>query len=126
MTVRDETIDDVLAAAVLLRRTKGVDPKRAFILGHSLGGFLVPRIALAAEPLGLAGFISMAGLTRPFIDAFRIALVEMVKWLETEYGFDRWEALQVMSPVGTAQVANVVDPNYMVVARFPKRFLSGK
>jgi acetamidase/formamidase len=103
MTVRDETIDDVLAAAVLLRRTKGVDPKRAFILGHSLGG-----------------------LTRPFIDAFRIALVEMVKWLETEYGFDRWEALQVMSPVGTAQVANVVDPNYTVVARFPKRFLPGK
>ena len=26
---------------------------------------LIPRIALAAEPLGLAGFISMAGLTRP-------------------------------------------------------------
>ena len=68
MTVKDETIDDALAAAALLKKTKGVDPKRVFILGHSLGGFLMPRIALAAEPLGLAGFISLAGLTRPLDD----------------------------------------------------------
>jgi dienelactone hydrolase len=68
MTVKDETIDDALAAAALLQRTKGIDPKRVFILGHSLGGFLMPRIALAAEPLGIAGFISMAGLTRPLDD----------------------------------------------------------
>jgi dienelactone hydrolase len=68
MTVKDETIDDALLAAALLQRTKGVDPKRVFILGHSLGGFLMPRIALAAEPLGIAGFISMAGLTRPLDD----------------------------------------------------------
>ncbi len=68
MTVKDETIDDALAAAALLKKTKGVDPKRVFILGHSLGGFLMPRIALAAEPLKLAGFISLAGLTRPLDD----------------------------------------------------------
>ncbi len=68
LTVKDETIDDALAAAALLQGTKGVDPKRIFILGHSLGGFLMPRIALAAEPLGLSGFISLAGLTQPLDD----------------------------------------------------------
>jgi hypothetical protein len=68
MTVKDETIDDALAAAVLLKKTKRIDGKRIFILGHSLGGFLLPRIALAAEPLGIAGFIGMAGLTRPLDD----------------------------------------------------------
>ena len=68
MTVRDETIDDAVAAAALLQKTKGVDPKRVFILGHSLGGYLLPRIALAAEPLGVAGFIGLAGLTRPLDD----------------------------------------------------------
>jgi dienelactone hydrolase len=68
MTVKDETIDDALLAAALLKKTKGIDPKRVFILGHSLGGFLMPRIALAAEPLKIAGFISMAGLTRPLDD----------------------------------------------------------
>ena len=68
MTVKDETIDDALLAATLLQNTKGIDPKRVFILGHSLGGFLLPRIALAAEPMKIAGFISMAGLTRPLDD----------------------------------------------------------
>lgn len=68
MTVKEETIDDALAAAALLKGTAGIDPKRLFILGHSLGGFLLPRIALAAEPLGVAGFIAMAGLTRPLDD----------------------------------------------------------
>jgi acetamidase/formamidase len=71
-------------------------------------------------------FIMVAGSARPLIDAFRIAHVEMVQWLESDYGFDRWEALQVLSQVGTAQIANVVDPNYTVVARFPKRYLPGK
>jgi dienelactone hydrolase len=68
MTVKDETIDDAVAAAALLQKSKGVDPKRVFVLGHSLGGFLLPRIALAAAPLEVAGFIGMAGLTRPLDD----------------------------------------------------------
>ncbi len=68
-------------------------------------------------------FIMVAGSVRPLIDAFRIAHVEMVKWLEADYGFDRWEALQVLSQVGSAQIANVVDPNYTVVAKFPKKYL---
>jgi dienelactone hydrolase len=68
MTVKDETIDDALAAAALLEKTKKIDGKRVFILGHSQGGFLMPRIALAAGPLKIAGFISMAGQTRPLDD----------------------------------------------------------
>lgn len=67
--------------------------------------------------------IMVAGSVRPLMDAFRIAHVELVKWLEDDYGFERWEALQVLSQVGTARVANVVDPNYTVVAKFPKRYL---
>ena len=68
-------------------------------------------------------WIMVAGSARPLIDAFRIAHVEMVKWLESEYGFDRWEALQLLSQVGQAEIANVVDPNFTVVAKFPKRHL---
>lgn len=71
-------------------------------------------------------FIMVAGSIRPLMDAFRIAHVEMVKWLESDYGFDRWEALQLLSQVGSARVANVVDPNYTVVAKFPKKYLPGK
>ncbi len=68
MTVKDETIDDALAAAALLQKTAKVNGSRVYILGHSLGGFLMPRIAKAAGSLNAAGFISMAGLTRPLDD----------------------------------------------------------
>ena len=68
-------------------------------------------------------YIMVAGSVRPLMDAFRIAHVEMIKWLEEEYGFDRWEALQVFSQVGIARIANVVDPNYTIVAKFPKKYL---
>jgi len=67
--------------------------------------------------------IMVAASTRPLIDAFRIAHVEMINWLVSDYGFDKWEAFQVLSQVGTARVGNVVDPKYTVVAKFPKKYL---
>lgn len=68
-------------------------------------------------------FLMVAGSVRPLMDAFRIAHTEMVLWLERGYGYDRWEALQLLSQLGSARIGNVVDPNYTVVARFPKRYL---
>ncbi|MFQ5649724.1 MAG: acetamidase/formamidase family protein [bacterium] len=68
-------------------------------------------------------FIMVAGSARPLIDAFRLAHVELVEWLEADYGFDRWEGYQVLSQVGSATVANIVDPQYTVVAKFPKKYL---
>jgi acetamidase/formamidase len=84
---------------------------------------LLKRRKIGWPRLENGDFIMVAGSARPLIDAFRIAHVEMVKWLEADYGFERWEALQVFSQVGSAQVANVVDPNYTVVAKFPKKYL---
>jgi pimeloyl-ACP methyl ester carboxylesterase len=75
-TVKDETIDDALAAAQLLGSTPRVDPNRIFVLGHSLGGMLVPRIAAAARS-SVAGFIVMAGAARPL----QQALVEQSRYL---------------------------------------------
>ena len=70
LTVKEETIDDALAAIRFLQETAGIDPKRIFILGHSLGGMLVPRIALAGRDLDIAGFIIMAGLTQPVAETY--------------------------------------------------------
>jgi amidase len=36
---------------------------------------------------------------------------------------DRLDAYQLVSQVATAPVANVCDPNYTVVSRFPKSLL---
>lgn len=68
-------------------------------------------------------YIMTAGSARPLIDALRLAEVELVKWLTADYGFEKWEAWQVVSQVGTIRVGNVVDPNYTVVAKFPKNCL---
>ncbi len=66
-TVKEETIDDVLAAVALLRKTEGIDTKRIFVLGHSLGAMLVPRIG-KRDP-NIAGFIVLAGATKQPEDA---------------------------------------------------------
>lgn len=47
----------------MLKGTKGIDPNRIFVIGHSLGGTLVPRIAQADS--SICGFIIMAGAARP-------------------------------------------------------------
>ena len=70
--------------------------------------------------------IMVAGSVRPLVDAFRIAHVELIEWLVDEYGFERMEAYQVVSQAGHSRIANVVDPNYTVMAKFPKKLLPQK
>jgi len=73
-----------------------------------------------------ADHIMVAGSARPLVDAFRIAQVELIEWLVEDYGFDQMDAYQVVSQAGVTRVANVVDPNFTVVAKFPKKFLPPK
>ena len=67
--------------------------------------------------------IMVAGSSRPLMEAYKIAHVEMISWLVSDYSFDREEALQVLTQVGKCRVGNVVDPKYTVVAKFPKKYL---
>jgi dienelactone hydrolase len=66
ITVENETIEDAILAANLLRDDKSIDPDRIYILGHSLGGMLAPRID--AEGGNFAGIIIFAGSPRSLID----------------------------------------------------------
>jgi acetamidase/formamidase len=70
--------------------------------------------------------IMVAGSARPLVDAFRIAQVELIEWLIDEYGFDKLDAYQIVSQAGHSRIANVVDPNYTVMAKFPKKLLPPK
>ncbi|MGZ5381727.1 MAG: alpha/beta fold hydrolase [Thermoanaerobaculia bacterium] len=69
MTIRQEVIDDALAAVQLLRATAHVDPKRVFLAGHSLGGLLAPRIG--ALDGSLAGIVLLAAPSRPMSEVIR-------------------------------------------------------
>ncbi|QDT98940.1 alpha/beta fold hydrolase [Gimesia aquarii] len=66
MTVKEETIDDAVAAVDFLVKHERIDSRRVFVLGHSLGGNLIPQIGTETDRI--AGFISLAGSVRPLED----------------------------------------------------------
>jgi hypothetical protein len=66
-TVNEETVDDAVQALATLRAQPEVDAKRVFLLGHSLGGNLAPRIAEADAKL--AGLVLLAANARPLAEA---------------------------------------------------------
>ncbi len=106
-TVREETIDDALSAAAFLRKTTGIDPKGIFILGHSLGGMLIPRIADANSDL--TGFIILAGTTRPLEEV----TVEQYKYifnLDGELSENEKEELEKLKE----KIKRIIDPNLSV------------
>lgn len=75
ITLREEVIEDALAALDLLRKTPGVDPQRVFLLGHSLGAWAAPLIA--EEDKRVAGVILMAAPARPIEELY----IEQVRYL---------------------------------------------
>jgi acetamidase/formamidase len=82
--------------------------------------------AIAWPRLEDAEHIMVAGSARPLSDALRIAFVELVEWLVAEHGFSKPDAYQLVSQVAVVRVANMVDPLYTVVAKFPKRQLPAR
>ena len=65
-TLREETTEDAIRAVALARRQPEVDPSRVFVLGHSLGGYAMPRIA--RQDGKLAGAVVLAGNARRIED----------------------------------------------------------
>ncbi|WNS45534.1 alpha/beta fold hydrolase [Paenibacillus sp. MMS20-IR301] len=62
VTVKEETIEDAIAAAALLKQDPRLNAAQVYLAGHSLGGMLGPRID--AEGGGFAGLILLAGSPR--------------------------------------------------------------
>lgn len=75
-----------------------------------------PRIESADE-------IMTVGSARPMEDAAKIAYKQLVLWLEGEYGFDRWDAYQLVTQAGSLYVGNMVDTYYSLVAKIRKEYL---
>jgi dienelactone hydrolase len=66
VTVKEEIIDDVLAAVNVLRRRKDIDTSRISIIGHSLGAMLAPEIAKYDRRI--KGIAMLAAAARPLED----------------------------------------------------------
>ena len=63
------------------------------------------------------------GSARPMEDAARIAYAELVGWLETDFGWQRENAYQLLTQAGGLYVGNMVDTTYSLVASVEKRYL---
>ena len=61
-TTKEEYLEDVTSAIDLLGKTPGIDPKRIFLVGHSLGAEVAPRVAY--DDKRVAGIVLLAGPTR--------------------------------------------------------------
>ncbi len=105
LTVKEEVLDDVLAAVALLRQNQAVDPKRLYVLGHSLGGIVAPRIALL-DP-AIAGLIIMAGASRPLEDL----VLDQFTYIYSLEGAISEKHKAELEKI-KAQVARVKDPKF--------------
>ncbi len=104
MTVREETIEDVLLALAMLRNDRRIDSDNIFILGHSMGAMLAPRID--AEGGNAKGLILMAGTPHRLedivirqLDQSRAGnpVLGLVTGLESRYFAKKFKGLYEMS-----------------------------
>ncbi|MCL2821235.1 MAG: alpha/beta fold hydrolase [Oscillospiraceae bacterium] len=76
ITVWEETIEDAILATKLLKADPRIDENRVFIIGHSLGAMLAPRIH--TEGGNFAGLILLAGSPRSLLDIIRDQNIDFV------------------------------------------------
>ncbi len=103
-TVKEETIDDAVLASELLRHDNKIDSNKVFVLGHSLGAMVIPRIAKADSKI--AGFIIMAGPTRPLEDLI-FAQMNYIASLDSVVSDDEIHQLKMIQE----QVSKVKSPD---------------
>ena len=71
-------------------------------------------------------YLMAAGIYRPLEDATRIAYTELIKWIHDDYGLSQLDLYELMSVAGEVHVSEIVNPNYVVIARINKKYLPAK
>jgi dienelactone hydrolase len=120
-TVKQEVLDDVVEAVRALRANPKVDRARVFVLGHSLGGMLIPRIGAADG--SLAGLIVLAGAARSLEDAILeqtryIAMGDGAITAEEQSGIDNAAKLGVRVRALTVADAKSAEPIFGAPASY--------
>src|SRR5215469_7124658 len=68
-------------------------------------------------------FIMVLGSSRAINEALQHATTELMRWLMESYGFDERGASLLLGQGMEYEIANVVDPEFTIVAKMPKRYL---
>ncbi len=67
--------------------------------------------------------IAVAANAKPAEDAFRSALVDLLRWLREDYGLEHGEAYLLLGQVLEARVTQFVNPTFTYLAKVAKRYL---
>ena len=68
-------------------------------------------------------YLMAAGIYRPLDDALRIAFTELIGWIHERYKLSEMDAYELLSKTAEIHLTEMVDPNYVVVAKIRKQFL---
>lgn len=76
ITVKEETIDDAISAVNLLKADPRINPGQVFLIGHSMGAMLAPRID--AEGGNCRGLVLLAGTPRKLEEVLKDQVEEQL------------------------------------------------
>jgi amidase len=84
---------------------------------------LVKKKAIGWPRLETDTHVMVLGSARPLLEAFQHATTELQKWLMADYGLTERGAQTLLGQAAEYEIANVVDPNFTVVAKIRKTML---
>lgn len=84
---------------------------------------LIKKAQLSWPRIEDDNYIMSAGSYRPLEDAARIAYNDVVRWIAANYKMDLQDAYQLVSQTAETDLTQMVDPNYTVVVKVPKKYL---
>jgi acetamidase/formamidase len=87
---------------------------------------LIKKKAAAWPRMESDTFVMTLGSARPLLQALQHATTEMLRWLVADYGFSERGASVFMGQALEYEIANVVDPNFTVVAKVRKGLLPAR
>lgn len=118
-TIKQESVDDALAAVQLLKGNASIDSSRIFVAGHSQGGYAIPLLIAEDKGHNVTGTVVISGPSGKFADVLaeqQQELVQRVKQLGINAAPYEQQAAQYIA------LANMVnDPQY-TVDHMPEHF----
>jgi len=114
-TLYEEAIADALLATEILRADPRIDNDRIFILGHSMGGVVIPRVHLMGGDF--AGLIFMAASPASMIDLIERQMNDQISTILNDPASD--EALIAATLAAQAELAPLIAQAQEVQAQIP-------
>ena len=70
--------------------------------------------------------IMVIGSGRPMEEAGKVAYIDLIRWMQSEYHFNEADALQILTQVGEMYVGNSCSAHYSLVASIEKKYLNSR